>query len=36
MVTFETLFSFLIVLATFTGGAYALGFTIGKISSKRK
>lgn len=36
MVTIEILFSFSIVLATFTGGAYALGYTIGKLSSKRK
>lgn len=36
MVTFELLFSFSLVLATFTGGAYALGFTIGKLSGKRK
>lgn len=36
MVTIEILFSFSLVLATFTGGAYALGYTIGKLSSKRK
>lgn len=36
MVTVEILFSFSLVLATFTGGAYALGFTIGKLSCKRK
>lgn len=36
MVTIETLFSFSIVLATVAGGAYALGYTIGKLSSKRK
>ena len=36
MVTFELLFSFSLVLATFTGGAYTLGYTIGKLSSKRK
>ena len=36
MVTVELLFSFSIVLATVAGGAYALGYTIGKLSSKRK
>ena len=36
MVTFELLFSFSLVLATFTGGAYTLGYTIDKLSSKRK
>lgn len=36
MVTVEILFSFSLVLATFAGGAYALGYTIGKLSSKRK
>lgn len=36
MVTIEILFSFTLVLATFTGGAYALGYTIGKLSIKRK
>ena len=36
MVTVEILFSFSLVLATVAGGAYALGFTIGKLSSKRK
>ena len=33
MVTFELLFSFSLVLATFTGGAYTLGYTIGKLST---
>ena len=37
MVTVELLFSFSIVLATIAGGAYALGYTIGKLSAgKRK
>ena len=36
MVTFELLFSFSIVLTTVAGGAYALGFAIGKLSGKRK
>lgn len=36
MVTIEILFSFTLVLATFTGGAYVLGYTIGKLSSKQK
>ena len=36
MVTIELLFSFSLVLATFTSGSYVLGYTIGKLSSKRK
>ena len=36
MVTFELLFSFSLVLVTFTSGTYALGFTIGKLYGKRK
>ena len=35
MVTIDILLSFIIVLATVASGAYALGYTIGKLSSKK-
>lgn len=36
MVTFEALLALIAVLCTIAGGAFALGFHIGKLSGKRK
>lgn len=36
MVTFETLFNFLLVLIAVAGGSYSIGYAIGKFSGKRK
>lgn len=36
MVTFDLLFSFSLVLVAVAGGSYSLGYTIGRLSSKRK
>ena len=36
MVTFDSLFNFSLVLIAIAGGSYSLGFTMGKLSSKRK
>jgi len=36
MVTFETLYAFSAILCSIAGGAYALGFHMGKLSAKQK
>ena len=36
MVTFDLLFSFSLVLIAIVGGAYSLGYAMGKLSGKRK
>ncbi len=36
MVTIDMIFNYSLVLIAIAGGAYTIGYTIGKLSSKRK